>query len=44
VFDMLRDHSQHNGHKLVDTAQAIADSHLVLLPPLERPGPSERPG
>jgi len=26
AFDMLRDHSQHNGHKLVDVAQAIVDS------------------
>jgi len=32
AFDMLRDHSQHNGHKLVDVAQAIVDSHLLLLP------------
>ena len=30
---MLRDHSQHNGHKLVDVAEAIVDSHLLLLPP-----------
>ena len=37
AFGMLRDHSQHNGHKLVDVAQAIVDSHLLLLPPLERP-------
>jgi AmiR/NasT family two-component response regulator len=44
AFDMLRDHSQHNGHKLVDIAQAIVDSHLLLLPPLEQPPtPSERP-
>jgi AmiR/NasT family two-component response regulator len=33
AFDMLRDHSQHNGRKLVDVAQAIVDSHLLLLPP-----------
>ena len=26
AFEMLRDHSQHNGHKLVDVAQAIVDS------------------
>ena len=26
-------HSQHNGRKLVDVAQAIVDSHLLLLPP-----------
>ena len=33
AFEMLRDHSQHNGHKLIDIAQAIVDSHLLLLPP-----------
>src|SRR6187200_1213247 len=44
AFDMLRDHSQHNGHKLVDIAQAIVDSHLLLLPPPPQPAtPSERP-
>jgi response regulator NasT len=37
AFGMLRDHSQHNGHKLVDIAQAVVDSHLLLLPPLPRP-------
>jgi response regulator NasT len=43
AFGMLRDHSQHNGHKLVDIAQAIVDSHLLLLlPPLPRTAtPSE---
>jgi response regulator NasT len=45
AFEMLREHSQHNGHKLVDVAQAIVDSHLLLLPPLPQPQvPSERPG
>jgi AmiR/NasT family two-component response regulator len=34
AFELLRDHSQHNGHKLIDVAQAIVDSHLLLLPPL----------
>jgi AmiR/NasT family two-component response regulator len=34
AFDILRDHSQHNGRKLVDVAQAIVDSHLLLLPAL----------
>ena len=44
AFDMLRNHSQHNGHKLVDVSQAIVDSHLLLLPPLPQPAtPSERP-
>jgi AmiR/NasT family two-component response regulator len=33
AFDMLREHSQHNGRKLVDVAQAVVDSHLLLLPP-----------
>ena len=33
AFEMLRDHSQHNGRKLVDVAQAIVESHLLLLPP-----------
>jgi two-component system, response regulator / RNA-binding antiterminator len=37
AFWMLRDHSQHNGHKVVDVAQAIVDSHLLLLPPVPQP-------
>jgi AmiR/NasT family two-component response regulator len=32
AFELLRDHSQHNGHKLADVAAAIVDSHLLLLP------------
>jgi AmiR/NasT family two-component response regulator len=35
AFEMMRDHSQHNGHKLVDVAEAIVDSHLLLLPPTQ---------
>ena len=35
AFEMLRDHSQHNGQKLVDVAEAIVDSHLLLLPPAQ---------
>jgi len=34
AFEMLRDHSQHNGRKLTDVAGAIVESHLLLLPPL----------
>jgi AmiR/NasT family two-component response regulator len=34
AFEMLRGHSQHNGRKVVDVAQAIVDSHLLLTPPL----------
>jgi AmiR/NasT family two-component response regulator len=33
AFDMLRDHSQHNGRKVADVAEAIVESHLLLLPP-----------
>jgi two-component system, response regulator / RNA-binding antiterminator len=32
AFAMLRDRSQHNGHKLVDIAQAVVEGHLLLLP------------
>jgi response regulator NasT len=34
AFQMLRAHSQHNGRKLIDVAQAVVDSHLLLVPPL----------
>jgi response regulator NasT len=37
AFNMLRTHSQHNGRKLVDVAQAIVDSHLLLLPSVPEP-------
>jgi AmiR/NasT family two-component response regulator len=33
AFEMLRDHSQHNGQRLADVASAIVDSHLLLVPP-----------
>jgi response regulator NasT len=36
AFEMLRDHSQHNGRKLADVASAIVESHLLLLPPHSR--------
>lgn len=32
AFDMLRDHSQHTGRKVADLAEAVVDSHLLLLP------------
>ena len=32
AFEMLRDHSQHNGRKLSDVAAAVVESHLLLLP------------
>ena len=37
AFEMLRDHSQHNGNKLSDVAAAIVDSHLLLPPVAETP-------
>jgi AmiR/NasT family two-component response regulator len=37
AFELLRNHSQHNGHKLATVAAAIVDSHLLLLPPLMQP-------
>ncbi len=33
AFEMLRDHSQHNGRKLSDVAAAVVESHLLLIPP-----------
>ena len=39
AFEMLRDHSRHNGHKVIDVAQAIVDSHLLLLAPAAEPSP-----
>ena len=43
AFEMLRNHSQHNGRKLVDVAQAIVDSHLLLLSPLHHPAETPEP-
>jgi hypothetical protein len=37
AFEMLRNHSQHNGRKVVDVAEAVVESHLLLLPPLTEP-------
>jgi response regulator NasT len=40
AFEMLRDHSQHNGNKLADVAAAVVGCHQLLIPPvqaLERP-------
>jgi AmiR/NasT family two-component response regulator len=33
AFAMLREHSQHTGRKIVDVAQAVVDSHLLLVAP-----------
>jgi len=40
AFEMLRDHSQHNGRKLSDIAAAVVESHLLLLPPMPAQLPS----
>lgn len=37
AFGMLRDHSQHTGHKLAGVATAIIDSHLILMPEAAQP-------
>lgn len=33
AFEMLRSHSNHNGRKLIDLAEAVVESHLLLVPP-----------
>ena len=45
AFNMLRDHSQHNGRKLADVAAAIIESHRLLAPaPPQRSQARRRPG
>ena len=39
AFEMLRDHSQHNGRKLSDVAAAVVESHLLLLARPPQPAP-----
>jgi two-component system, response regulator / RNA-binding antiterminator len=43
AFELLRAHSQRNGRKLIDLAEAVVESHRLLAPNLEtarrRPGP-----
>lgn len=34
AFEMLRNHSQTHGRKLVDVAEAVVESHLLLIAPL----------
>jgi AmiR/NasT family two-component response regulator len=36
AFELLRDHSQHNGNKLADVAASIIDSHLLLMPAISQ--------
>jgi AmiR/NasT family two-component response regulator len=42
AFEMLREHSQHNGHRLADVAGAIIASHQLLMPATE-PAPADQP-
>ena len=37
AFELLRQHSQNNGRKLVDVASAVVESHLLLLPATQTP-------
>jgi AmiR/NasT family two-component response regulator len=37
AFDLLRRHSQRSGRKLVDVADAVVESHLLLLPAIPQP-------
>jgi two-component system, response regulator / RNA-binding antiterminator len=41
AFDILRHHSQTHGRKLVDVADAIVESHLLLATPLNESLPRE---
>jgi AmiR/NasT family two-component response regulator len=44
AFEMLRTHSQHNGRKLASVAEAIVESHLLLLPSLPAQAPPSLDG
>jgi AmiR/NasT family two-component response regulator len=35
AFQLLRDHSQRNGRKLAEVAEAVVESHLLLLLPVD---------
>jgi AmiR/NasT family two-component response regulator len=39
AFEMLRHHSQTSGRKLVDIAEAVVESHLLLMPRAQEPAP-----
>ena len=41
AFELLREHSQHNGLKLADVAAAIVQSYQLLMPAIAPP-PTER--
>ena len=37
AFEMIRSHSQHSGSKLINLAEAIVESYLLLPPPPPKP-------
>jgi response regulator NasT len=39
AFELLRDHSQRSGRKLAEVAEAVVESHLLLLPAAGGPAP-----
>jgi AmiR/NasT family two-component response regulator len=43
AFELLRDHSQRTGRKLVEVADAVVESHLLLLPPVDGSPPRKTP-
>jgi response regulator NasT len=40
AFELLRSHSQRNGHKVASVATAVVESHLLLLPPMTTKPPA----
>lgn len=44
AFDMLREHSQRSDRKLIEVAEAVVQSHVLLLPPLAQSESRERSG
>jgi two-component system, response regulator / RNA-binding antiterminator len=43
AFDVLRAQSQRNGRKVVDVAEAVVESHLLLVPPPAGGRPPDEP-
>jgi response regulator NasT len=43
AFDMLRLHSRRTGRRLVDVAEAVTTSHLLLVPPAPHSGNARSP-
>jgi AmiR/NasT family two-component response regulator len=37
AFELLRNHSQHNGRKLIEVAEAVVESHVLLSPSQPEP-------